>query len=573
MFMVEKKMYSIFSTGLILFSLINFSLAVMSTFLQKMIIVEWEIWGIMGSSINMSMLFDWMSLLFLSVVSVISGSVMKYSEHYMNMEKNYLRFIFILMTFVLSMLFLIISPNLISLLLGWDGLGLSSYALVIFYQSESSNNAGMITILSNRVGDVAILLSVGLMLKEGDWGFYWMFKENWESVVFLLILASITKSAQMPFSAWLPAAMAAPTPVSALVHSSTLVTAGVYLLIRFSEVVMNSSKLSWMLLMLSSMTMIMAGLGALYESDLKKVIALSTLSQLGVMIMILSLNMKELAFFHLITHALFKSTLFMCGGSMIHSVSGSQDSRMMSAFHVSSPLLGVAFSVTNMALCGFPFLAGYYSKDSLLEYMFMSSECWWVFFMAGLGTGLTVAYSLRIGYISSMNISVSQSVSGASDLTKIEIVSLMFLFMASILGGFLLIWVLMPSLKPSVLSEIEKWMVVMVSGMGGMKMFGMVQKNMLKQNLKVKKGFLFFSSMWFLPMMSTKFMMNFFMSAGYMSLKTMDKGWLELYGGMGGKMMLLKTSGILQKSQFSSSLVSSYLISSILGILLIFSQI
>jgi NADH-ubiquinone oxidoreductase chain 5 len=174
----------------------------------------------------------------------------------------------------------------------------------------------------------------------------------------------------MPFSAWLPAAIAAPTPVRALVHSSTLVTAGVYLLIRFSALIEDRG-LRKILLIISIITIIMAGSGAIFERDIKKVVALSTLSQLGVIIIILSIGIKELAFFHLITHAMFKSTLFICAGFIIHSVGGSQDRRVIRGFRLRRPVLGVVLRSTNLALCGFPFLAGFYSKDSSLEFVFI----------------------------------------------------------------------------------------------------------------------------------------------------------------------------------------------------------
>ena len=182
----------------------------------------------------------------------------------------------------------------------------------------------------------------------------------------LVILAAMTKSAQIPFSAWLPAAMAAPTPVSALVHSSTLVTAGVYLLIRFREVV-NNIYAGKLLLLLSGLTIFMAGVGANYEYDLKKIIALSTLSQLGLIMMILSMGYATLAYFHLLAHALFKALLFLCAGAIIHGIGDIQDIRCIGRLVGQMPLTLSCLNVANFALCGLPFLAGFYSKDLILE--------------------------------------------------------------------------------------------------------------------------------------------------------------------------------------------------------------
>jgi NADH-ubiquinone oxidoreductase chain 5 len=182
-------------------------------------------------------------------------------------------------------------------------------------------------------------------------------------VAVLIILAAMTKRAQMPFSAWLPAAIAAPTPVSSLVHSSTLVTAGVYLLIRFRFLIRRNN----FLLYVGVLTILMAGLSANFECDLKKIIALSTLRQLGLMIMVIGVNLKDLSFFHLMTHAIFKSLLFLCAGVFIHSYGEIQDIRLISGLIRGLPISSFYFIACSIALCGFPFLSGFYSKDLILE--------------------------------------------------------------------------------------------------------------------------------------------------------------------------------------------------------------
>jgi len=182
-------------------------------------------------------------------------------------------------------------------------------------------------------------------------------------IFFLVILAAMTKSAQIPFSAWLPAAIAAPTPVSALVHSSTLVTAGVYLLIRFNEAI----EYSRVLLLISLLTMLISGLGACFEQDAKKIVALSTLRQLGVIMFSLSMGLWEIAFFHLLRHALFKSLLFMCIGIYIHGIVNQQDLRGIGFQFNSMPVVSGYFLVSSLSLRGFPFLSGFYSKDSIVE--------------------------------------------------------------------------------------------------------------------------------------------------------------------------------------------------------------
>merc|ERR1712033_108246 len=212
-------------------------------------------------------------------------------------------------------------------------------------------------------------------------------------LVLILALAGLTKRAQYPFSAWLPAAMAAPTPVSALVHSSTLVTAGVYLLVRF-RIALDGSEVQMVLLLLSRLTIFIAGLGANFEYDLKKIIALSTLSQLGVIISILCLGYANLAFFHLLRHALFKALLFICAGAVIHNIKDYQDVRVIGGLVSQIPLTTFCINLANLALCGRPFLAGFYSKDLILEIAFIRNINIFILFCYRFNSMLYIPFSL-----------------------------------------------------------------------------------------------------------------------------------------------------------------------------------
>jgi len=245
----------------------------------------------------------------------------------------------------------------------------------------------------------------------------------------------MTKRAQIPFSAWLPAAIAAPTPVSSLVHSSTLVTAGVFLLIRFYPCLVNTGVLD-LLLVLSIITILISGWGANFETDIKKIIALSTLSQLGLIIIILRIGLPDLAFFHLISHAIFKSTLFICGGTIIHISDGRQDRRHMRSLISRSPLLVSVFSIRNLALSGFPFLAGFYSKDLVLESFFGLNTNIFLQIVTVLATGMTLSYRLRRMFLGISNINNLKRVSELIDTNKIIIKSISILFLFRILIGF-----------------------------------------------------------------------------------------------------------------------------------------
>nr|YP_009383509.1 NADH dehydrogenase subunit 5 [Helicana wuana]YP_010433471.1 NADH dehydrogenase subunit 5 [Helicana japonica]APL97759.1 NADH dehydrogenase subunit 5 [Helicana wuana]USW67970.1 NADH dehydrogenase subunit 5 [Helicana japonica] len=519
-------------------SLICGVVALLKLFKGETSVVEWELMSLNSLSVVFVLIFDWISMLFLSFVLLISSSVMYYSGSYMNGDKNFDRFMYLVLMFVLSMAMMVLSPNLISILLGWDGLGLVSYALVIFYQNEKSANAGMLTILSNRVGDVAILLSIGLMASLGSWNFvicsYYLMDSEWMLLKFLVMVSAMTKSAQIPFSAWLPAAMAAPTPVSALVHSSTLVTAGVYLMIRFSAA-LEGSKIQSMLLIISCLTMFMAGLGANFEYDLKKIIALSTLSQLGVMLSILALGYPDLSFFHLLSHALFKALLFMCAGIIIHSVGNYQDIRHMGGLVQFMPLSVAFMSVANLALCGFPFLAGFYSKDMILEVAFMS----WVNFVSLLlyimATGLTVSYTMRLIFYSlsgNFNLSV---LSNTSDEDKVMSHSMVLLGVSAVFMGSVLSWLVFPEPYMICLSSLMKNMVLMISLVGGSLgyMFNLLTINYNLKSLYNYKVTVMSGSMWFMPFLSTKKIGEMSFLSGMSVNKLGDKGWFEYFGSQG----------------------------------------
>jgi len=304
-----------------------------------------------------------------------------------------------LLLFVGSIVFIIIGSNMIIILLGWDGLGLVSYCLVIYYQNEGSNSAGILTILVNRIGDVGILISLLFIINFGSWRIidYTLSREILYFIGVLILIGAVTKRAQIPFSAWLPAAIAAPTPVSSLVHSSTLVTAGVYLVIRL-RCFFEQGVLSIILIYISIITMFISGLGAVFEIDIKKVVALSTLSQLGLIIIILSIGFYDLAFFHLLTHAIFKAILFLCAGVIIHGVGSNQDIRRIGLIFNLRPLVRGIICLSSFSLIGFPFLSGFYSKDIILEIIYLVNNSFIIILFIMLSTILTTIYRIRLIY-------------------------------------------------------------------------------------------------------------------------------------------------------------------------------
>nr|QNE85473.1 NADH dehydrogenase subunit 5 [Haematobosca stimulans] len=567
-------MCSISFISLFFFSILSFFMGLIFIMNDYTIFIEWEVVSMNSMMIVFTILLDWMSLIFMSFVLMISSLVIYYSKEYMESDYKINRFIMLVLMFVTSMMLLIISPNLISILLGWDGLGLVSYCLVIYFQNIKSYNAGMLTALSNRIGDVALLLAIAWMLNYGSWNYIFyleVMKNNLEMMIVggLVMLAAMTKSAQIPFSSWLPAAMAAPTPVSALVHSSTLVTAGVYLLIRFN-ILLNGSWLGNMLLLLSGLTMFMAGLGANYEFDLKKIIALSTLSQLGLMMSILSMGFYKLAFFHLLTHALFKALLFMCAGAIIHNMNNTQDIRLMGSLSLMMPLTSSCFNVANLALCGMPFLAGFYSKDLILEMVSFSYINMFSFFLFFFSTGLTVCYSFRLVYYTMTGNSNFSSLNLLNDEGWIMLKSMMGLLILSIFGGSMLSWLIFPTPVLIMLPKFLKLLTLFVCIVGGLVgyLISNVSNFFFNKALNNYNSSTFLGSMWFMPHISTYGIVNYPLLIGKLSIKSFDQGWSEYFGGQQLYLSLVKNSQFNQMLQNNN--LKIYLLSFIFWIIILY---
>nr|UMB89180.1 NADH dehydrogenase subunit 5 [Coptodryas elegans] len=540
---------TVFSYILLWFSFMFFMISLYCSYLDINLFFEFNLFYLASTTFDVVFYIDWMACLFMSFVLYISGLIFNYSKEYMLGDMFLKRFIFLMVMFVLSMMMLIISMNLVALLVGWDGLGLVSYALVIYYQNVKSFNAGMLTALSNRIGDAAILISIALMSESlGSWNFLFLSLGNYNMLMisFFLTLAAITKSAQIPFSSWLPAAMAAPTPVSSLVHSSTLVTAGVYLLIRMSKFI-DLSVLN-VLLYLSLFTMFMAGLSANLECDLKKIIALSTLSQLGLMISILCLGGSELAFFHLLTHALFKALLFMCAGVIIHNLGDVQDIRLMGGQIYFLPFTCMCMSVSNFALCGIPFMAGFYSKDLIAEILSMSVLGWTVYMVFYVSIGLTVSYSIRLSYFIFFGDYNVFSLNGLAEKNNILMnKSMCGLIFFVVFMGSLFSWCF---IKTPYFIFLPMWMKMMTCFMIcagaaiGTEIFTLkffyVKVNMYNM-------IMFVSGMWNMPILSTFGIINSFLFAGKVGFKSLDNGWLEYYGKTGINNILISMLMSLQK--------------------------
>ena len=492
------------------------------------VIIEWEVMKISSSVIYLTFIIDSMSLYFIRLVRLVSGSVIIFSSSYMITEKFFSRFIFLVFIFIMSIFLLILSPNIISLLLGWDGLGVTSYLLVIFYQRNKSYNAGILTALTNRLGDVGLLVSISLIIYLGSWTYLYLNVNNRifsQILVYLIIISACTKSAQIPFSAWLPAAIAAPTPVSALVHSSTLVTAGVYLLIRINLIIVEIN-ISKFLRILGILTIIIAGMTAIVEIDIKKVIALSTLRQLGIIIIILGIGNPILSFFHLISHAFFKAILFICAGLIIHRIKDYQDIRKIGFNYINMNLSVSIIIVANIRLCGLPFLRGFYSKDIIIEIVIIKGKRFFLFFLLIIGTGLTVIYSCRLNFLISLNFIKIESFYNISENSNLIILGIIFLMPLSIIGGLIISWNIIRVNKIIFLPFwIKSFVLILI--IRSVYFYVYVYNNI--QSLSKNIYIWFFSNIWFIPYSFNMSLRHLTLNYSVSFFKYIEVIWSELF--------------------------------------------
>lgn len=526
-----------------------FPLRLYLTLSRKTIILSWEITAIQSCPISLILIADPTGTLFARAVLCISANVIQFANTYIHGDPFTQRFIHLVLLFVLSINLLIFIPHLIALLLGWDGLGLVSFLLVIYYQNPKRLGAGIITALTNRIGDVCLLLRIGWSLNQGHWSVLNIWPSRFRGLLTLsIMLAAITKRAQIPFSRWLPAAIAAPTPVSALVHSSTLVTAGVFLIIRFFPFLNQAAWFKPTLLFIATLTIVIAGLRAITECDLKKIIALSTLSQLGVIIGRLGLGLPHLAFFHLITHALFKALLFVCGGTLIHYHLHGQDLRRIGGLTNRLPITIRSLTLANLALCGAPFIAGFYSKDAILESSLSVNVNLLIVFLFFFATALTAAYSVRITVRALWRPVAAAPCNNVADEDIDLTTPITCLTIGAIVGGSALNWLFITPINEVPLPLPIKTAALSATVLGVALAYSANAKTTpLEARLPllptVHTRFCF---IWFLTPISSQGTIKIPISLAHQFSKSLDQGWSETLGARGLQVSLSHNSGTNQ---------------------------
>jgi len=421
-------------------------------------ILDWISSG--NLKVNWSINIDPLSSIMLVVVTSVSSLVHIYSIGYMSHDPNKPRFMSYLSLFTFSMLMLVVSDNFLQLFFGWEGVGLCSYLLIGFwYKKESANNAAIKAFLVNRVGDFG--LAVGIFLIFYYFGTvnysevfikaaastdkeisFLGFNTNLITIICLSIfIGAMGKSAQFLFHTWLPDAMEGPTPVSALIHAATMVTAGVFLVVRCSPLFEYSQVALNFVAIIGMITAVFAASVAIVQNDIKKIIAYSTCSQLGYMFFAAGVGAYHVAIFHLFTHAFFKALLFLGSGSVIHAFKDEQDIRLMGGVWKKLPYTWILMLIGTLALTGFPFLSGFYSKDAIIEFAYFKGTSIGYYAMTvGIFTAfLTAVYSWRLFFITfhgnynNKNIAIEKT----HESPLIMLLPLIILALGAVLAGYL----------------------------------------------------------------------------------------------------------------------------------------
>ncbi|RRJ93908.1 NADH-quinone oxidoreductase subunit L [Flavobacterium macacae] len=387
---------------------LNFFFQINST--KQPILIDLFQWMTLENfNVNFSFLLDQLSVLWLLFVTGIGTLIHIYSISYMHDDENLNKFFAYLNLFIFFMIMLVVGSNLLIMFIGWEGVGLCSYLLIGFwYKNQDYNDAAKKAFIMNRIGDLGFLVGVfilGYLFNSIDFATMKTAIASGQSVdlgwlgfaTLCLFIGASGKSAQIPLYTWLPDAMAGPTPVSALIHAATMVTAGIFMITRLNFLFDLTPDVQMIIAVVGAVTSLVAAFIALVQNDIKKVLAYSTVSQLGLMFLALGLGAYEIAVFHVITHAFFKACLFLGSGSVIHALGGEQDMRKMGGLRKYMKVTYITFFIATLAISGIPIFAGFFSKDEILMVAFHENKALWA--IASLASIMTAFYMFRLLYL------------------------------------------------------------------------------------------------------------------------------------------------------------------------------